>query len=193
MTLAEQRVVALVEALTAPEVAVVVLEDPFFELDATDRVRVTTAVRRKAERGGCVFLSTDSARLALEVADTFLLLQEGVVQAQGPLSDLGRVGQPVGLRIAATPLRALAAALAAEPQVDSLWLQEDALEVWGNSSREVASAVARAAVHAAAEILAMEPLLGSLWDETGPDDPHGDRQDALAAASPKFNDGKALP
>ncbi len=153
----ESRAVAVTEAVTAPGVRVILLEEPFVALDPRAATRLTALLRDRARDGCAVVLATASVRDACGVADDQLLLRGGAVLAQGRAVDLLGGFTPSGarLRIVASDARALVAALAREPDVSAVARRDGGVVARGADSLALARAAGRAVVESGVDVVEM--------------------------------------
>jgi hypothetical protein len=67
---------------------VLVLDDPFADLNAAELAEAKTLIRDMVARGKTVLLSSDSLTDVKDVSDRLVILHEGKVQASGALDEL---------------------------------------------------------------------------------------------------------
>ena len=150
---AQLRAVALAEALLSPAVRVVVIEEPFCEMEAFAQAALPALIRAAA-KDRVVVVSTASVREARELASSFVSIAAGRVVAAGPIHALAAPGSGESAQIAAfaDDPRALAAALATETDLVSLELQGAAVVVRARDAATAAGAVGRAVVRSGVAI-----------------------------------------
>jgi ABC-type multidrug transport system ATPase subunit len=153
LSVAEARAVAVAEALTSTQVAVVLVEEPFVAMDSRAAPRLAEALRAKAREGGAIIVTTASMRDASELADDAVHLHAGALvgHASGVeglvRSGSGRAGIRVVLRDAAEA-RSFVAELARAAVIESV--ENDGSWVFARARDPVA--LARAAGHALANL-----------------------------------------
>jgi ABC-type multidrug transport system ATPase subunit len=148
---AEQRAVALAEALASNTVDVLLVEEPFADLEATAGARLASALRAKK---GCIVIATASTRDAGLLAKDFLILERGRPVQVSTFEEAHRRvhGGSVRFRLLFDDARAWLAAAASEPVLRRLALDGDAVVVEGEDPEEVARAIARAIVTSRAAV-----------------------------------------
>ena len=65
-----------------------VLDDPFADLDATELAEAKALIREMAGRGKTVVLGSDALMDVADICNRFVVLHEGRVQAVGTLPEL---------------------------------------------------------------------------------------------------------
>lgn len=161
---AEARAVALAEAVTSSRVRVLLVEEPFVAMDPRAGARLPEVLRARGRDGCAVIVETASPRDAGELADDHLLLRAGAVAGRaGSMQELTALS-PEGacLRVVARDTgdaRAIAAALAAEADVQAFEHQGAAVVARGADTVLLARAVARAIAAADRDVteLCVEP------------------------------------
>ncbi len=83
----ERQLVLIARAL-AQQAQLLVMDEPTARLDFGNQLRILDTVRRLAERGIGVLLSTHQPQHALQVADRIALMSAGSLQALGPAQDI---------------------------------------------------------------------------------------------------------
>jgi ABC-type multidrug transport system ATPase subunit len=158
LTLEEKRAVALAEAVTSG-VRVLLVEEPHAVIDARAVVHVARALRARADAGACVVFTTASAHDARTLADAVVLFDGGVAVRRAPAADLVALTGPRGavFHVVASDPKALAAALASDPAVETVAVDHGAVRVRGAAAIAVAAAIARAAAAAGVAIEALRP------------------------------------
>jgi ABC-type multidrug transport system ATPase subunit len=181
LPLAEARAVALAEALTSEAVRVVLVEEPFAAMDARAAGRVANLLRARADAGVVVVVATASVGDAADVADDHLLLRRGAVVRRGGSDDalvgFWHDGDQARLRVVmrdAEDGRALAAALARQPEVLGVERLVGAVCARGRDAEPLAQAAARAAIEAGVDVTELRfdpPSLDEARALPGPTEP----------------------
>ncbi len=150
----ERRAVALAEALASNVVDVLLIEEPFAEMEASACSRLAAAI---ATKKGCIVVATASTRDARLLAKDFLVLERGKPVQVSTFEDAARRvhGGSVRFRLQFEDARAWLVAAAAEPTLRRLALDGDAVVVEGDDPDEVARAIGRAVVASKAEVKLM--------------------------------------
>ena len=151
----ESRAVALAEALASPTVSVVLIEEPFVSM-APPAVAALPA-QLAAKKNACIVVATASAFDASRVADDFAVFDGGRlvrIVTEAPLRT-GRERPRV--RVVASDVRALAAALAKRPDVEHLDFDARSVVVDGADPSALAAAVNAAIVEAQTPVQSIEP------------------------------------
>jgi ABC-2 type transport system ATP-binding protein len=153
----ECRAVAVAEAVTSPRVRVVLLEEPFLELDPRAAAKLAVVLRDRAAAGCAIVLATASVRDACSLADDQVTLHRGAVVGQGRSVDLFGGFTPAGarLRIVTSDARALVVALARERDVNAVAHRDGAVVARGADSLAVAQAAGRAIVESGVDVVEM--------------------------------------
>ena len=109
----------------------VLLDEPMSGLDPVARTELARAIQRLPEQGVGVLVSSHVLHELEAVVDRVVLVHQGRLLADGRIADLRDQlpAQPHRVRVAGDRLRELAARLVAWPQVQSVKVGEDALEV----------------------------------------------------------------
>jgi ABC-2 type transport system ATP-binding protein len=161
LSLEEARAVALVEALTAPSVRVILVEEPRVAVDPRAAVLLSERLRARAAAGCAVVLTTASMRDAATLGDDHLFLTATRPPAMARL------------RIVTRDPAALVSAIAREPAVEGVSRQDvprsgngaastatvSALGVVvarGPDASALANAVGRAVVASGADVVEMQ-------------------------------------
>jgi ABC-type multidrug transport system ATPase subunit len=157
---AEARAVALAEAVTSTCVRVILVEEPFVAMDPRASARLPELLRARAHGGCAVIVETASPRDAAELADDHLLLRAGAVLGHAASMEELAGLSPDGARLRlvardAEDARALAAALAADPDVQAVEHQGATLTARGASVTLLARAAERAVGRAEREVTEM--------------------------------------
>jgi ABC-type multidrug transport system ATPase subunit len=155
----EARAVALAEALAAPSVSVVLIEEPFVAMTAS-AANVLPKIL-SARKNTCVVISTASASDAALLAEDFVVFDRGKLatvtsDVRGASKDTPR------LRIVAEDTRALAAELAKKTEITRLELASHGVLVEGADVVELATAVNAAIVDARANVQSIDAEPASL-------------------------------
>ncbi len=153
----EARAVALAEALTAPSVKVVLVEEPLVTMDPRAAGRAPRLFRERAQDGCAVVLATASMRDASELADDFVALRGGRVLSRGACADalVEPSAEGASLRVvvrSAGDVPALVAALSREAEVETIRREQGAVRLRGRDASELARAASRAALAAGVEL-----------------------------------------
>jgi ABC-2 type transport system ATP-binding protein len=139
--------------------ATVIFDEPVNGLDPEGVLWVRTLMRRLAEEGRTVLLSSHLMSEMAQTADDLIVIGRGKILADGPLGEvIAGVTRSV-IRVRTRDVAALTAALAA-PDVVISTLPDGAVEVSGLTSEQVATTAANAGV-VLHEVVA---LTGSLED-----------------------------
>jgi len=161
----ELRSVALAEAVTSPAVQVLAIEEPLVGIDARVLGRVPDALRAKARAGGIVVLTTTSMRDAAELADDFMYLRSGMVvgySASVPAPVFGPYGGEMTAVTRNDPdARALAAALAREPEVEGFDLGAFRVVLRGRDPVALGRALGHAALEANVDVVELRSAPGA--------------------------------
>jgi ABC-2 type transport system ATP-binding protein len=149
----EARAVALAEAVTSTRVRVLLVEEPFVLMDPRASARLSGVLRERASSGCAVIVETASPRDAGELADDHLLLRAGAVAGRASSMEELAGFSPEGARlrvVARDPddARAIAAALAADPDVQAVEHRGAAVVARGDDATRLAKAAGRAVVAA---------------------------------------------
>ncbi|MFD3506260.1 ATP-binding cassette domain-containing protein [Nocardia sp. NPDC058666] len=123
----QQTRLALAMALLA-DPPLLVLDDLFAGANGIERGALHDLLRRHANRGGTVLVSSDALADVVAGADQLVVLSEGTVVWQGTPAKLRR-GHPDRLVIASSPSIALATALAARGFTDAVMRPDGRLAV----------------------------------------------------------------
>lgn len=163
LSLEEARAVALAEALTAPSVRVVLVEEPRVAIDPRAAVLLPERLRARAAAGCAVVVATASMRDAAALGDDHLFL----TAARPPA--MARI------RIVTREPAALVAAIAREAAVEGVSRQDaprpNGLAVVvarGPDASALARAVGRAVVASGADVVEMMQDFGSSAKEAAP-------------------------
>ena len=142
----ETRAVAVAEAATSTRVRVLLIEEPFLDLDARSAPHLPSLLRARSQDGCAVVIATSSMRDASEIADDCVLLRGGSIVGPTASVDGQAVTSALGvrLRIVASDARVLASALSAEEGVDAVARRDGAVIVRGQDTLQVARAASRA-------------------------------------------------
>jgi ABC-type multidrug transport system ATPase subunit len=145
----EARAVALAEAVTSSRVRVLLVEEPFVAMDPRASARLPEVLRARGRDGWAVIVETASPRDAGELADDHLLLRAGAVAGRArsveELAGFSREGACIRVVARdASDARAIAAALAAEADVNAVEHQGAAAIARGSDTVRLARAVERA-------------------------------------------------
>lgn len=123
----QQTRLALAMALLA-DPRLLVLDDMFAGANGIERGWLLELLRRHANRGGTVLVSSDALADVVSSADQLVVLSEGTVVWQGTPAKLRR-GHPDRLVVAASPSIALATALAGQGFTDAVMRPDGRLAV----------------------------------------------------------------
>ncbi|HEY1066554.1 MAG TPA: ABC transporter ATP-binding protein, partial [Pirellulales bacterium] len=101
---------------------IILLDEPMTGVDPGGRRELNELLRRLAERGKTIVMSTHLLREVESLADGILMIARGRLVARGPIAEIRRylANQPMTLEVEAVPLRLAASKLAAEPAVESV-------------------------------------------------------------------------
>ncbi|CAN5690580.1 hypothetical protein BH09MYX1_BH09MYX1_39100 [soil metagenome] len=148
---AEQRAIAIAEALASPTVDIVLLEEPFAELEATAGARLLEALRAKK---GCVVVATASTRDARAIAKDYLVLERGrpIHVANCEEAHKRMRGCGVRFRLVLDDARKWMASAAAEPLLRRLAIDGDSVVIEGDDPEEVARAIGRTIVASGVDV-----------------------------------------
>jgi len=155
----EARAVALAEALAAPSVSIVLIEEPFVSMAASAANALPQVLA--ARKNTCVVVSTASTSDAALLADHFLVLDRGKL-ATVTTDVRGASRETPRLRIVADDMRALAAELAKKTEITRLELAAHGLLVEGADTIALATAVNAAIVEARANVQSIDAEPASL-------------------------------
>jgi ABC-type multidrug transport system ATPase subunit len=160
LTPAEQRALAFCEAITAPQVRVLLLDEPFYLLPPELCGGVARTLRLwvsgDAPEPRVALVGTASVRDATDLADDLTFLQGGRVVARTLATDAMAVATPARLFVATTEGDRLAAALAAESDV-SVQPEAAGVRLAGATLPLLAAALARAVVAAGVPVDEVRP------------------------------------
>jgi ABC-type multidrug transport system ATPase subunit len=157
LTVAESRAVALAEAVTSAA-RVLLLEEPFVDLDPRACTSLASVLRNRAESGASIVIATSSPRDALDLTDEQWVLERGRVVAttRSSEADAIYVSPMSRLRVIAQGARqgsrALLGALASEPHFAKIEMDGEALLLVGTDPAGMAESVSRAALAANVEL-----------------------------------------
>ena len=159
---AEVRAVAIAEALTAPSVKVLIVDDP---LRAHGFPRSSAQYRKRCfilkGRDGCaVVVTTASLRDATAFADDFTFLRAGKVvdemTSTSAASTFGVHGEMMAVMRNEPDARALATALVSEPDVQGFDVKLSSIVVRGNDPIALGRALGHAAIEANVDIVELQ-------------------------------------
>ena len=138
---------------------VLILDEPLNGLDPQQREAVIALLRRLGSEGIATLFSSHVLGEVERVADNVLVLVNGRLVAEGAPHALRELmdERPRRIRIAASPTRALGAALAAVDGVEQLEIGEHAIVVETSDPTAVARALAQLAQDCGATIASVEP------------------------------------
>ena len=123
-----------------------ILDEPVNGLDPEGVLWVRTLLRGLAAEGRTVFLSSHLMSEMALTADHLVVIGRGRLVADAPMSEILARAQASTVRVR-TPMGAeLAAVLAGRPGVELVRVADNAFEVTGSSSEEIAEAAANARV-----------------------------------------------
>ncbi|WP_019929232.1 ATP-binding cassette domain-containing protein [Nocardia sp. BMG111209] len=144
LTVAQQtRLAAAIALLGDPPV--LVLDDPFDQLDAADRSWLADLLRGYTRRGGTAVLTSQSLAAVVPIADQLIVVSEGVVVYQGTPRKLRR-SHPDRLIVGASSPIALATALAAYGFTDTVMRSDGRLAVAEAGRKDIENAAVAARV-----------------------------------------------
>nr|WP_156647081.1 ABC transporter ATP-binding protein [Lentibacillus sp. JNUCC-1] len=69
-----------------PDTSILIIDEPFMGLDVYAMEYLVDLIREKVSNGTSVILSTHQLERVKDIADSYLMLQEGQVQEEGPIS-----------------------------------------------------------------------------------------------------------
>ena len=165
----EVRAVALAEALAAPSVTVILLEEPFVAMAAPAAAALPDVLA--ARKNTCLVVATASAHDASLVAQDFALFDRGRLVRIVSEAPLRATRETPRMLVVADDMRALAAELTKSPEIARLELGTRGLVVEGTDIRALAAAINEAIVAARVEVRRIEAEPASAEDL---------RKDALA-------------
>jgi ABC-type multidrug transport system ATPase subunit len=154
---AETRAVALAEAVTSTA-RVLLLDEPFVDLDPRARVGLASTLRDRARGGASIVIGTSSPRDALDLSDEQWVLDRGRIAAMTRATDTSMLSASPKPRLrvlaqgARQGARALLGALASEPHFVEIEMDGDALLLVGTDAAAMAESVSRAALAAGVEL-----------------------------------------
>jgi ABC-2 type transport system ATP-binding protein len=165
----EARAVAMTEALTSTRVRVVLVEEPRVGIDPRVVGKLAEGLRARAAAGDTVVLATASVRDAGALADDHLVLGQGVVLGRtASLDELASfTTRGASMSVVASDAAGatgIAAALATEPDVESVTRRDSSVVARGRDAVSVAAAVGRAVLASGADVLEMRLAPPSLDD-----------------------------
>ncbi len=143
----EARAVAFAEALTSTA-TLLLLEEPFASVDPRALGHLLDAIRARARDGACILVATGSTRDARALGDDVLTFSRGALVRRAPATDALVLAGPRGasVRVVASDPKRLAIALAGEPAVRTVAIEEGILVLGAEDVVSVAAAVARTAL-----------------------------------------------
>ncbi len=165
----EVRAVALAEAIAAPSVQVILVEEPFVAMAAPASAALPGVLA--ARKNTCLVVATASAHDASLVAHDFALFDRGRLVRIVSEAPLRTTRETPRMLVVADDTRALAAELAKSADIARLELGTRGLVVEGADVRTLAAAVNAAIVESRVDVQRIETEPASLEDL---------RQDALA-------------
>ncbi|MEV6278234.1 ATP-binding cassette domain-containing protein [Nocardia sp. NPDC051832] len=159
----QQTRLALATALLA-DPPLLILDDPVAGLDPAERGWLQDFLKRHTKRGGTVLLSSRSLAAVVSMADSVIVLNQGVVVYQGTPAKLRR-SHPDRLVVAASTPVALATVLAARGHIDAVMRPDGRLAVAETTEAEIRDAAQAAKVRIdgiAADLIHPDRVLASL-------------------------------
>jgi ABC-type multidrug transport system ATPase subunit len=158
----QTRAVALAEALASPSVSVILIEEPFVAMapPAAAALPAQLAAKKKA----CVVVATASAFDASRVAEDFAIFDRGRLVRIVTEAPLRAERERPRVRVVASDVRALAAALAKQPATLHLDFDARSVVVDGDDPTALAAAVNAAIVESQTQVQSIEPEPASLED-----------------------------
>jgi ABC-2 type transport system ATP-binding protein len=154
---AEVRAVAIAEALTAPSVKVLIVDDPLVHMEFRVVGAIPEALRSKSRDGCAVVVTTASLRDATAFADDFTFLRAGKVvdemTSTSAASTFGVHGEMMAVMRNEPDARALATALVSEPDVQGFDVKLSSIVVRGNDPIALGRALGHAAIEANVDIV----------------------------------------
>ncbi|MCC6521794.1 MAG: hypothetical protein IT373_03965 [Polyangiaceae bacterium] len=193
---AERRRVELEIALAHPAPVLLLLEEPFCDLEPADAPRLRSVARERARAGACVLVVGGGGSDAAGLADRVLVLERGRLVASQPNAALERLVAPELEVWVRSGGRALVAALAAEAEVDTLtWAERPPggalVSLGARDADAAAAALARAVAVSGAELVgfaerqpARDRLVAALWAPPPPRPPRTAQVSPTGAPSP---------
>lgn len=158
----KQRVKLAATIVHDPEL--LILDEPLNGADPRQRVDFQRLLRRLADDGRTIVISSHILEEVELLADTVLLMVNGKLAAEGDhhaiRAELDK--RPYHVRVACDRPRALAAALVGLDAVDSIEVDEDGLVVLSRDVGAVQGAVPRLAAELQVRLTRVEPLDDSL-------------------------------
>ena len=155
LTRSEARAVALAEAISSGRVRVLLVEEPFIELEPRAAHRLVESLREFASSGRAVLIATSSSRDADALADDVWSMRRGCIgdspMALSIMADAPSDG--VALLAVARDCRMLAAALASQDGVQAVTFDGTSLQVRGREVVALAEAFGRAVVATGAAVV----------------------------------------
>lgn len=148
---AERRAVALAEAIASSVVDVLLVEEPFAELEAPAAARVLEALKKKK---GCIVVATASTRDASLIAKDYLVLERGrpVHVATFEEAEKRVHGGVVRYRLLVDDARKWLASAAVESSLGRMAIDGDSVVIEGSDAAEIARAIGRAIVASGVDV-----------------------------------------
>lgn len=133
---------------------IILLDEPMTGVDPGGRRELNELLRRLAERGKTIIMSTHLLREVEVLADGILMIARGRLVAQGPIAEIRRylANQPMTLEVEAEPLRLAASKLAADPAVESVRVERSRLLIRTQNVERVLQLVQDMAVDDSLEV-----------------------------------------
>jgi ABC-2 type transport system ATP-binding protein len=110
---------------------ILLLDEPLNGIDPGGRREIHELLARQAERGKTILVSSHLLAEVEQLTDSILMIARGRILASGTLSEIRMLieDQPLTVEIASRQARRLAALLVETPEVRSVELREELLEV----------------------------------------------------------------
>ncbi|APS00497.1 hypothetical protein [Pajaroellobacter abortibovis] len=159
----EMRGVALSEALTSQIVRLILLEEPYLNVEPHAIAALPSALQHYTQRGGCIISSFSCLQQAHRFTDHHLFFQKGLVYVFSPNQETSPA-YPVRFQILSSDPSALLSAVLDEPSLTSITRNYSLILLESEDQLAASAAIQRAVLRSHVEVysLTSEPILSRM-------------------------------